>query len=66
MGLAIPFMITAYSITFFFKWFEKLKNKMNIIEWMAGLLLIIIGLLMITGSLTRIAAMLNFFSAFSK
>jgi cytochrome c-type biogenesis protein len=66
LGLAIPFMITAYSITFFFKWFEKMKSKMHIIEWIAGLLLIIIGLLMITGGLTRIAAMLNFFSAFSK
>ena len=29
LGLAIPFMITAYSITFFFKMFDKIKKYLN-------------------------------------
>lgn len=66
LGLGIPFMLTAYSITFFFKWFTKMKKHMNKIEIIAGILLIIIGILMMTGGLTRIAGMLSFLDVFAK
>ncbi len=66
LGLAIPFMISAYSITFFFKWFDKIKKYFNIIEWFAGGLLIIIGILMITGDLSKIAGSLDFLNQFAK
>ncbi|PKL91809.1 MAG: cytochrome C biogenesis protein [Candidatus Goldiibacteriota bacterium HGW-Goldbacteria-1] len=66
LGLGIPFMLTAYSITFFFKWFTKMKKHMNKIEIMAGILLILIGILMMTGGLTRIAGMLSFLDVFAK
>ncbi|OPZ65351.1 MAG: Cytochrome C biogenesis protein transmembrane region [Candidatus Aerophobetes bacterium ADurb.Bin490] len=66
LGLGIPFMLTAYSLTFFFKWFTKMKKHMNKIEIIAGILLIIIGVLMMTGGLTKIAGMLSMFDGFSK
>jgi cytochrome c-type biogenesis protein len=56
LGLAIPFMITAYSITFFFKMFDKIKKSLNIIEWIAGALLIIVGVLILTGGMTIVAS----------
>lgn len=56
LGLGIPFMLTALSITLFFKAFDKIKKYFKIIEWVSGILLIIIGILMITGGLTIIAA----------
>ena len=59
LGLGIPFMLTALSITLFFKAFDKIKKYFNIIEWVSGLLLIVIGVLMITGGLTIIAAWLS-------
>ena len=66
LGLGIPFMITAYSITLFFKLFDKIKKYLNIIEWIAGLLLVVIGILMITGGLTVIAGALSSLNKFSR
>jgi cytochrome c-type biogenesis protein len=66
IGLGIPFIITAWSITLFFKFFEKIKKHMQIIEWVSGALLVVIGALMITGGLGRIAGALDFFNKFSR
>ncbi len=66
LGLAIPFMLTAYSLTFFFKIFDKIKKYLNIFEWTAGALLIAIGVLMITGNLTIIASWFSGLSFFAK
>jgi cytochrome c-type biogenesis protein len=66
LGLGIPFMITAWSITFFFKMFDKIKKYFNIVELVAGLLLILVGILMITGGLTKLAASLEFLNKFSR
>jgi len=66
LGLGIPFMITAYSITLFLKLFDKIKKYLNIIEWIAGLLLVIIGILMITGGLGVIAGALEALNKFAR
>ena len=66
LGLGIPFMITAYSITFFMKTFEKIKKHMNVIEWITGGMLVIIGILMMTGGLSALAGSFDFFNRFSK
>jgi cytochrome c-type biogenesis protein len=66
LGLAIPFMATAFSITLFFKMFDKIKKSLNIIEWAAGALLIIIGVLILTDGMTMIASWFSFLSPFSK
>jgi len=66
LGLAIPFLLAAYSLTFFFKWFDKIRKYFNIIEWISGGLLIAIGVLMLTGGLTKIAASLSFLDQFAK
>lgn len=64
LGLGLPFMITAYSITLFLKLFDKIKKYLNIIEWIAGLLLVIIGVLMMTGGLSSMAGSLSFLNKF--
>ena len=66
LGLGIPFMVTAYSITLFFKLFDKIKKYLNIIEWITGILLIIIGILMITGGLSALAGSLEFLNKFAR
>lgn len=58
LGLGIPFMLTTLSITAFFKTFDKIKKYFKIIEWISGMLLVIIGVLMITGNLTIISGWL--------
>ncbi len=60
LGMAIPFMITAYSITLFFKLFDKIKKYFNIIEWASGILLLIIGIMMVTGMFARITHIFAF------
>lgn len=66
LGLAIPFIITAYSITFFFKIFDKIKKYLNIIEWLAGIMLIIIGVLIMTGGLAKVSSLFSIFNIFTK
>ena len=56
-GLAIPFLISAFAIDRFMTFFTKIKNKMNLIEKISGILFIAIGVLLISG----IIAMLNSF-----
>jgi cytochrome c-type biogenesis protein len=61
LGLGIPFMITAFSLTLFFKLFDRIKKHFHTIEIISGILLIIIGILMITGMLSQITGFLNTF-----
>lgn len=54
-GLGIPFVITGFSLSIFYNAFNKIKHHFRKIEIASGVLLIIIGILMMTGSLTIIA-----------
>ena len=54
LGLAIPFILTALFINRFFIIFNTLKKYYKIIEIVSGTLLIIIGILIISGGFNRI------------
>jgi cytochrome c-type biogenesis protein len=58
-GLGIPFLITGISISAFYNFFNKIKRHFKKIEIIGGIMLIIVGILMITGSLTLIATYLT-------
>ncbi len=58
-GLGIPFLITGISISAFYNFFDKIKHHFKKIEIIGGILLIIVGILMLTGSLTIIASYLT-------
>lgn len=55
MGLGIPFLLVALALNTFFKAFERIKKHFHAIEIIGGSLLILIGILLITGSFTRLA-----------
>ncbi|RCK77615.1 MAG: Cytochrome c-type biogenesis protein CcdA [Ignavibacteriae bacterium] len=55
LGLGIPFLITAVSLNAFFTLFDKVKRYFRIVEIVSGVLLIAVGILMVTDSLTIIA-----------
>ena len=61
LGLAIPFLVSAITIDRFLVFFTKIKSKMLWIERISGLLLIGIGLLLLTSSMTILS---NFFNNF--
>jgi cytochrome c-type biogenesis protein len=59
-GLAIPFLLTTVAMKGFFKLFSRIKKYMGLIQKISGAILVLLGILMITGKLTLIAAKLGF------
>jgi len=61
-GLGIPFLLTTVAMKGFLKLFSKLKNYINLIQKFSGAILVLLGILMITGKLTLITSKLGFFN----
>jgi cytochrome c-type biogenesis protein len=59
-GLGIPFLLTTLAMGGFFKLFSKIKKYMNLIQIFSGDILVLLGILMITGKLTIIMSKLGF------
>jgi len=59
LGLGIPFFITGMSITIFYNFFNKLKKHMHTVEVVGGILLVVVGALIFTNSLTILAGYLS-------
>jgi cytochrome c-type biogenesis protein len=58
-GLGIPFILSGLAINGFFAAFSRLRRHMKIVEYVAGAMLVGVGLLLVTGRLTALA---GFFS----
>ena len=59
-GLGIPFLLTTLAMGVFFKLFSKIKKYMNLVQIFSGVILVLLGILMITGKLTIIMSKLGF------
>jgi Cytochrome c biogenesis protein len=59
LGLAIPFLLAALLLDRFFVWFQKFRKYMPWVQRVSGVLLIIVGVLLVTGSFTRLAGWLQ-------
>lgn len=57
-GLGVPFLLAGLSITIFYGPFNRLKKHLPKIEMVSGILLVIVGVLIMTNSLTIISAYL--------
>jgi cytochrome c-type biogenesis protein len=57
-GLAIPFLLSALAVGRFMETSRNIKKYMRWIEWGAGTLLIITGILILMGSLQSLATYL--------
>jgi len=58
-GLGIPFVVSGLAINGFFNAFGRLRRHMRAVEYVAGALLVGVGLLLVTNRLTLLA---NYFS----
>lgn len=58
-GLALPFILAALALDRFFNWFQRFRRYLPWVLRVSGLLLILVGLLMVTGSFTRLAGWLQ-------
>lgn len=58
-GLAVPFVAAAFAVDTFRVWFTRFRRWMPWLQRASGLVLVIVGLLLVTGEFTRLAAMLS-------
>lgn len=59
MGLGIPFVLSAVLIDYLKSAFNWIKKHYSVINAVSGVLLIVIGLMMMTGTLSRLLTLLN-------
>jgi len=62
LGLAVPFILTAYAIGSFSGYFRRISGHLNTISIISGVLLILMGILIFTN---RIAALSRYFDFFN-
>jgi cytochrome c-type biogenesis protein len=59
LGLAVPFLLTALALDRFLVWFQRFRPYLVWVERLAGILLILLGLLLVTDRFTLIASWLQ-------
>ena len=59
LGLGIPFVLSAVLIDYLKKAFNWIKKDYSIINTVSGILLVLIGILMMTGALGRVLSLLS-------
>src|SRR6266481_5164255 len=64
-GLGIPFLLTSLALNQFLAFYSRFKKHFHAVEVASGALVIAVGVLMITGSLTRLAGWLSFLNRFA-
>ena len=58
-GLAVPFLVAAGALEAFLRWFRKFRRYIGWVERIAGVLLIVVGVMMMFGLFTLISAWLQ-------
>ncbi len=64
-GLGIPFLLTAFFIQYFFRFFNRIKKHLGLIEKATGLVLIIMGVMIFTDSFYLVSGWFSFFNRFT-
>ena len=59
IGLAVPFLLTALALDRFLVWFQRFRPYLVWVERIAGILLILLGLLLLTDRFTLLASWLQ-------
>ena len=59
LGLALPFIASALAVERFLATFRRLRSQLALVSRVSGVLLIVVGLLMISGYFTRLAGYLQ-------
>ena len=59
LGLAIPFLLASLALDWFLQAFKKFRRYLRAVEIGSGVLLIVLGILLVTGSFTILSGWLN-------
>jgi cytochrome c-type biogenesis protein len=58
LGLAVPFLLASLALDRFLAGFQRFRRWMGVVEVASGVLLIVLGLLLLTGQMTRLSSWL--------
>jgi len=58
-GLAVPFLLAAWAIESFLKWFQRFRRFLPWVMRVSGALLVFVGVLLVSGEFTRLAGWLQ-------
>jgi cytochrome c-type biogenesis protein len=58
-GLAVPFLLAAWAVEGFLAWFQRFRRFLPWVMRLSGGLLVLVGLLLLTGQFTRLAGWLR-------
>ena len=64
-GLGIPFLMTSLALNKFLGFYGRFKRHFHMVEVVSGGLVIAVGVLILTGSLTRLATWFSFLNRFA-
>jgi cytochrome c-type biogenesis protein len=64
-GLGIPFLLTSLALNKFLTFYGRFKRHFHAVEVASGALVIAVGVLILTGSLTRLATWFTFLNRFA-
>lgn len=56
LGLALPFLVAAWALEAFLRWFQQFRRYVRWVERVAGAVLVVVGVLMLSGSFTLLSA----------
>ncbi|MBI4543555.1 MAG: cytochrome c biogenesis protein CcdA [Gemmatimonadetes bacterium] len=59
LGLAVPFLLAAYALDAFLRWFQGFRRYVRYVETVAGVLLVAVGVLLMTGTFTLLSSWLQ-------
>ncbi len=59
LGLAVPFLAAAWALETFLRWFQRFRRYIGWVERVAGVLLLVVGALLLTGSFTLLSSWLQ-------
>jgi cytochrome c-type biogenesis protein len=62
LGLAIPFLVSALALDWFLRAFRRFRSWIPVVEKASGLLLVLLGLLLLTGTFTILSGWLTRFT----
>jgi cytochrome c-type biogenesis protein len=64
-GLGIPFLLTSLALNKFLTFYSRFKRHFHAVEIVSGALVVAVGVLILTGSLTRLATWFSFLNRFA-
>jgi cytochrome c-type biogenesis protein len=65
LGLGIPFLLTAFGVNQFFRFFNRIKRHLGLLEKITGVIMILLGLLIFFDKLILIPGYLPFLNKFA-